>query len=251
MPDIPLPWLVAAAALVLLAVLGLLWARRQRRPDPVPLPTEWALVPRPVFTADERKVYRQLRDALNHHVILSKLPLVRFCQPTDPERVRYWYDLLGATHVSFAICSANGRVLAAIDLDTGRPQSRRAQQIKKHVLGACGVRYMHCPIDHLPSIPELQLLVPQTSASSRGPLSAPAAPRPAPRRSASGGRTRESHALWQDSGFFQDSFFGPEPRGSDTGPASDEIGGFLRGVTVREESFEEAARQAAPPPVRL
>ena len=59
----------------------------------------------------ERAVHRQLREALPHHIVLSKLPLVRFCQPADPKSVRYWFDLLGANHVTFAVCSANGRVL--------------------------------------------------------------------------------------------------------------------------------------------
>jgi hypothetical protein len=54
-----------------------------------------------------------LREALPHHIVLSKLPLVRFCQPNDPGEVQFWYDLLGTNHVGFAICSANGRVLAA------------------------------------------------------------------------------------------------------------------------------------------
>ena len=89
------------------------------------MPTEWALTARPVFSTDERRVYRQLREALPHHIVLSKLPLVRFCQPNDPQQVRYWYELLGSIHVTFAICSANGRVLAAIDLDTDRGNSRR------------------------------------------------------------------------------------------------------------------------------
>ena len=35
--------------------------------------------------------------------------------------------------------------------------------------------YLRCPVDHLPSIPELQLLVPQTSATARGPQPAPTA----------------------------------------------------------------------------
>ena len=126
-----LPWIVAFALLV--ALLALLTARRwpQRAKQPKPLPSEWALAPRPVFSTDERRVYRQLREALPHHILLSKLPLVRFCQPSDPNDVRYWYELLGSIHVTFAICSANGRVLAAIDLDTDRGNSRRVLQIKQ------------------------------------------------------------------------------------------------------------------------
>ena len=72
--------------------------------------------------------------------------------------MRYWYELLGATHVSFVICTAHGRVLAAIDLGSDRSLSRRSSQIMQAVLAACRVRYLRCPADHLPSIPELQQL---------------------------------------------------------------------------------------------
>src|SRR5688572_13524720 len=175
--QLTLPWMIALVAVAVLA-LGALWLALRRRPmQPKPLPAEWTLNARPVFSTDERRVYRQLREALPHHIVLSKLPLVRFCQPADPNEVRYWYDLLGAIHVTFAICSANGRVLAAIDLDTDRGNSRRVLQIKQSVLGACRVRYLRCPVDNLPSIAELQLLVPQGASASRGPQPAPSRPR--------------------------------------------------------------------------
>ena len=105
-----LAWTAAVSALSLLSVLavgGGVWILR--RPKRVaPLPTEWALSARPVFSADERRVYKLLREALPHHVVLSKLPLVRFSQPADPAEVRFWYELLGAINVTFAVCSANG-----------------------------------------------------------------------------------------------------------------------------------------------
>jgi hypothetical protein len=211
-----LPWIVALASLVILAAVLIAWRMSRRQaPQQQQLPAEWALAPRPVFSTDERRVYRQLREALPHHIVLSKLPLVRFCQPSDPNEVRYWYDLLGAIHVTFAICSANGRVLAAIDLDTDRGNSRRVLQIKQSVLAACRVRYLRCPVDNLPSIAELQLLVPQGASASRGPQPAPS--RPSAREE--GGpstvtpmRRRERATLWQDSSFFQDSFFAPDNR---------------------------------------
>lgn len=213
-----LPWILALGAIGLVALVGAAWWwRRPRRLEP--LPRDWALTPRPVFNTDERRLYRQLREALPHHIVLAKLPLVRFCQPADPDQVRYWYDLLGATHVTFAICSANGRVLAAIDFDHERG-SRRATQIKQSVLGACRIRYLRCPLDHLPSIPELQLLVPQAGTPMRvpPPLETAAAGPPAPlhaTRDAAAStpvRRRQRRPLWQDSGFFHDSFFGNDSR---------------------------------------
>jgi hypothetical protein len=210
-----LPWIAVAVAL-LVAPVTLWLARRPRRPPP--LPTDWALSARPVFSTDERRVYKLLREALPHHVVLSKLPLVRFSQPSDPARVRYWYDLLGAINVTFAVCSANGRVLAAIDLDTDRGNSRRILQIKQSVLGACRIRYLRCPVDSLPTAAELQLLVPSsTAATARGPQPGLVPPRDLDEArdslaSTVASRRAQRTALWQDSSVFQDSFFAPDSR---------------------------------------
>ena len=117
----------------------------------------------PVFNSAERRLYRQIADALPRHVILAKLPLVRLCQPADPEpaKVRYWFRLLGATHVSFAVCDAHGRVLAVVDLISERsPPSLRTQRIKAAVLHACRVRHLTCTPDALPALPTLRALVP-------------------------------------------------------------------------------------------
>jgi hypothetical protein len=240
-----LPWIVASTLLVVLLAMLVAWRwPRRRGQQPKPLPTEWALAPRPVFSTDERRVYRQLREALPHHIVLSKLPLVRFCQPSDPNEVRYWYELLGSIHVTFAICSANGRVLAAIDLDTDRGNSRRVLQIKQSVLGACRVRYLRCPVDNLPSLAELQLLVPQAASASRGPQPAPS--RPAPRAepiAAPPSRRRERATLWQDSSFFQDSFFAPDNRVDISIPG--ELGGVESGRYEQRE--DRGAARAAPP----
>jgi len=214
-----LPWIAALLALSLLAVVVLLGIWLVRRPRHLPpLPTEWSLSARPVFSTDERRVYKLLREALPHHIVLSKLPLVRFSQPNDPNQVRFWYDLLGAINVTFAVCSANGRVLAAIDLDTDRGNSRRILQIKQSVLGACRIRYLRCPVDNLPTAAELQLLVPSsTAATARGPQPGIVPPRDLDEArdtlaSTVATRRAQRSALWQDSSVFQDSFFAPDSR---------------------------------------
>lgn len=217
-----LPWIIALAAVALLASMStVVFLRLRKRPEKLPpLPGEWALAPRPVFSTDERRVYRLLREALPHHVVLAKLPLVRLCQPADAAEVRYWYDLLGPIHVTFAVCSANGRVLAAIDLDNERATPRRTQQIKQSVLGACRVRYLRCPVDNPPSVAELQLLVPQSGLAARGPMQASVQPLHLARSAAAGngaGTRPKRTSLWQDSGQFQDSFFAPDNRSDSLG----------------------------------
>src|SRR4029078_2955691 len=102
-----LPWIAAVLALSLLAVVAIVGIWILRRPKRLPpLPTECSLSPRPVFSPEERGVYKLQREALPHHIVLSKLPLVRFSQPSDPSEVRFLYDLLGAVNVTLSASSA-------------------------------------------------------------------------------------------------------------------------------------------------
>lgn len=224
------PALVAAAlALAAALMAAFLWLRKSRKPGSSPLPTEWALSPRPVFSSDEKRLYRQLREALPQHVVLAKLPLVRFCQPLDPRRVRYWYDLLAGSHVAFAICSASGRVLAAVDIETERSSSRRARLIKQSVLEACRVRYLRCRPDELPSVAELQGLLPLPVLNA---AMAPAAPTPVDltrerlSNTVASRRQARQNTHWPDSAFadsqFRDSSF-VESRYSSLLPAADPL----------------------------
>ena len=127
---------------------------------------------------------------------------------------------------------------------------RRVLQIKQSVLGACRIRYLRCPVDHLPSIPELQLLVPQQSGQPRGPLPAPTMTQARDQlASAVASRRRQRNALWQDSSFFHDSFFGADTRSD--GLVSD-FGALRSGVSVREvppgDSTPSPFNPATPPP---
>ena len=202
-----------AVAIGLLAGFAL-WRLEKRKRRPAPLPNEWSLTARPVFSADERTVYRQLREALPNHIVLAKLPLVRFCQPQNTQQVRYWYDLLGSINVSFVVCSGNGRVLVAVDIETDKPGSRRVAQIKQAVLNACRIRHLKCRADQLPSVAELQLLVPHQGAAARVVPPGMHGLSEASSTLAHTVRTRraERSALWQDSSFGHDSFFLPDSR---------------------------------------
>jgi hypothetical protein len=202
-----LPWILASLSLALaLGAAGLFMARKRARLARA-LPSNWALTARPVFNSSERRLYRLLREALPQHTVLAKLPLVRFCQPTDPKTVRYWFGLLGNSHVSFAICSHNGRVLAVVDVEGDKQPSSRATTVKQSVLKACGIRYLACTAQRPPTVPELQQLVPAPAATGRGAAATLDA----------NATRRERKTLWQDSGFMQDSFFGMDGRGDRAG----------------------------------
>ena len=241
-------WLLASLSIACLAGAVVWWVRRSAPLKLPALPNDWPLTPRPVFSREERRLYRQLRVALPHFVVLSKLPLVRFCQPADPHAVRYWYNLLGSSHVTFAVCSANGRVLAAIDLGSDRGSARRGVQIKQSVLAACKVKHLRCTPGHLPSIAELQMLVPRSTGGEAGARSEPATDQAAD--SAPGpllSRRRERSTHWQSSSYTNDSFFNPDSRNDADSPHP--------GLTVSELPLEAedvgGIVSDAPPPASL
>jgi len=190
-------WIIAAACLTVLIGL-LIWSARARQSRRKRLPAEWALTSRSVFSIEERRFYRHLCAALPEHIVLAKLPLVRFCQPTDANQVRYWYDMLGVIHVSFAICSGSGRVLAAVDVEGERGSSRRTLQVKESVLAACGVRYLRCPPDAPPSAQALQQLVPAMTVS-RTAVPSPVAETRNKLSRIVATRRQERASRWQDS----------------------------------------------------
>jgi hypothetical protein len=213
-----------------------------RRRSPAPLPGEWRVDARPVLNAEERGAMRLLREALPHNVLLAKLPLVRLCQPRDVEQMRYWFELIGPVYVSFAVCSVNGRVLAVVDLDSGRPTSARALRIKQGVLEACRIRYVRCRADNFPAASDLALLLRPQGPSARVAPIAPTAAAPAKAQPqapsfqhARGSlsdtvktRRAQRSERWPNSTLAQDSFFAPDSRleaaaNSDFQPSTAEV----------------------------
>jgi len=167
MIHIPL-WLAALLGMVSLTLaigaIIVLALQQKSRPKSPSLPDEWALTGRAVFSTHERRLFRLLSETLSQHIILAKLPMVRFCQPIDFGRTRYWYDLLGSNYVSFAICASNGRVLAAIDIDKDRygdetSQLRLSMKIKRAALRSCRIRYLRVPAGATLTEAEIKLLV--------------------------------------------------------------------------------------------
>jgi hypothetical protein len=226
-------WIFAAAlacGLIGLA-LSLVWRGATMTRRSSELPDDWPLAQRPLFTLAEREMYARLRLALPHHIVLAKVPLVRFSQPLDKNEQAYWFNLLGPLHVSFLVCADSGRVLAAVDVERhDRSTSRRAATIKQAVLATCRIRYLKCHEDQLASPAELQLLVPpQADLSRSAPLRAASTARDSRATLAHAVRARrgEQHVQWYESGYNQDSFFAPDSLGEsgrDHGGAAARLG---------------------------
>lgn len=149
--------LFALPLLSLLVGIGLAhgWHTRRRRLVKA-WPEAFSLSARPLFTSEERLMFRELKAALPNHVVLAKINLLRFCQASHESEARLWFDRLHPLTVSFAVCTPNGTVVSAIDLETpNRSVSQRGHRLKEAVLDACRVRYLRCQAGHRPDIATL------------------------------------------------------------------------------------------------
>lgn len=193
--------------------------RRQQRG----WPEQWDLQPRPLFTAHERALYRELRAALPQHLILAKVSLLRFCQAAHPRDVRRWYERLQPLTVSLLVCTPNGTAITAIDLEApgGHTSSQsRALRLKEAVLATCRVRYLRCLPDQWPQPALLAAwALGHTSDAAHRPMSRPDSPLADPLVSAGDQLARrlrerraERAARWAESGFAPDSFFAFDSR---------------------------------------
>ncbi|MEY4763634.1 MAG: hypothetical protein RI907_307, partial [Pseudomonadota bacterium] len=145
MATVPLFWVMLLTALLVGGGLGAFWHAQYTRAQRRHWPRQWNLTGRPVFTAHERALYRDLRHALPNHVVLAKVGVLRFCQSADQRDAREWYDRLQSLNVSFAVCTPQGVVVSVVDMvPHDERKGSRSQKVKEAALLACRVRYVRC-----------------------------------------------------------------------------------------------------------
>ena len=190
---------------------------RSRKED---WPRQWNLQARPMLNTHERALFRELRGSLPQHVVLAKVNLLRFCQSTDPRDARAWYERLQALNVSLVVCTQNGSVISAIDLESQKPRSRstgRSQELKEATLEACRIRYLRCRPGQWPHGALM------TAWALGQDISAAAAESPSADLTDAGDqlarklkelrqRRAQRNAKWAESRFAQDSFFASDSR---------------------------------------
>jgi hypothetical protein len=213
--------LFLALAIGLGFAAGAWWGQRSHQRLLKSWPAAFKLNARPVFTTDERLLYRELKAALPNHVVLAKLNLLRFCQSANERDARQWFDRLQALNVSFAICSPNGVVISVIDIETPhKSTSARQQRLKEAVLETCRVRYVHCLSGHWPKPALLAAwaLGSMRDGESKGPIvpgfsdTSPLAQARVELAQKLHQRRAERASRFQDSSFAADSFFATDSR---------------------------------------
>ena len=222
----PIFWGIVLCALAGGILLGRLWQHQAVESARRRWPARWNLNARPLFTVHERALYRALRPVLPNHLLLAKVSLLRFCQSADSADAKAWYKRLQALHVSMVVCTPNGVVVAAIDIDHGGGKGpSRAQKMKEGVMEACRVRYVRCAPGQWPQ-PALLASWALGAAGDATEVRHRNTP-PDPLLNAGDQLARklrerraERASRWSESSFAQDSFFAFDSRldGSSTMP---------------------------------
>lgn len=222
----PIVWGTWLLALAGGGLLGWIWhgARSQSRRRS--WPSKWNLNARPVFSVQERALYRELKAALPQHVVLAKIGLLRFCHSADETDAKAWYERLQPLHVSMAVCTPNGVVVSVIDVEPSNPKSsksQRSQRLKEAALDACRIRYIRCRSGQWPQPNMLAAWALGQSGAGMGLPSAStdqllSAGDKLARRLKE--KRAERAAMWSESGFSHDSFFAFDSRFDAAGAAN-------------------------------
>ena len=133
--------LVAGAALG--AGLYAAWLRRLSSAS-LRLPERWPLVTRVVVTNQEHEVLTWLRATFHDHLVMVKLPVLRFTVPVDKEKnggATHWQELLGGVYCTFTVCTSNGNVLGCVDVLGKRGINKTNRSLKESLLSDCQIPY--------------------------------------------------------------------------------------------------------------
>ena len=119
------------------------WQRRKAAAG-VAVPERWPLVSRVIVTNQEHEVLRWLRSTFPEHMVMVKLPVLRFTTPTATERDddgKRWQDLLGGVYCTFTVCTGNGNVVGCVDVPGKRGLSEDSRDLKESLLSDCQIAY--------------------------------------------------------------------------------------------------------------
>jgi hypothetical protein len=169
--DLPLLPAIIAVALGLV-VIGLIVirarskkARRSSRrsstsPDKLDTVLSWRPEAVRVMTASETKAFSLLKRALPGFLVLAQVPMARFLRVPMRNSYGEWLQRVGYQNVDLLLCDASSRVLAVIDVRSGKesPRSRERHERMVRVLRAAGITVHVWLEDDLPSVQDVRAL---------------------------------------------------------------------------------------------
>ena len=108
------------------------------------LPDKWPLTARVLITNEEHQVLKWLSAVFHDHLVMVKLPVLRFTLPTEGDKSgvsERWQELLGGVYCTFTVCTPNGNVVGCVDVPGKRGLTKDNREVKESLLSDCRVPY--------------------------------------------------------------------------------------------------------------
>ena len=121
-----------------------MWYLKRQANVKMRLPSKWPLTSRVLMTNEEYEVFKWLTSAFHDHLVMVKLPVLRFTMPVNKgengggER---WQELLGGVYCTFTVCTSNGNVAGCVDVPGKRGLNKNNRQLKEALLSDCRIAY--------------------------------------------------------------------------------------------------------------
>lgn len=138
---------MAGVGLVLGAALGVgvyAWWLHGQANARMRMPSKWPLAARALMTHEEYEVFKWLRATFHDHLVMVKLPVLRFTVPVSKDKNgagARWQKLLGGVYCTFTVCTANGNVVGCLDVPGKRGLNKINRELKESLLSDCRIAY--------------------------------------------------------------------------------------------------------------
>lgn len=134
------------------AGLYALWLRQKEVVRLRP-PAKWPLAARGLITTEEHQVLNWLRQTFHDHLVMVKLPVLRFTIPTEKKQkssAQRWQDVLNGVYCTFTVCTTDGTVVGCIDVPGKRGFNKTGRELKEALLSDCRIAYTVVRSTHMP-----------------------------------------------------------------------------------------------------
>ena len=149
-------WLVTGLGLLVGLLLGgglLAWWMHKKSVEELSLPEKWPLSARGLITNEEYEVLNWLRRTFDDHLVMVKLPVLRFTIPINRDKNgggQQWQKLLNGIYCTFTVCTPSGTVVGCVDVPGKHGLPKGNRDLKESLLSDCSIAYTVVRHTHLP-----------------------------------------------------------------------------------------------------
>lgn len=146
--------LIGVVAGLIAGVLFTTWRMRRQTDEGLRVPDRWPLVPRGLVTTSEDEVWKWLRSTFHDHLVMIKVPVLRFTIPMDRERHKsaQWLEMLNGVYTTFTVCTTDGTVVGCVDVPGKRGLGQANRELKEALLSDCNISYTVVRSNSLPKV---------------------------------------------------------------------------------------------------